>query len=213
MKPKAVLFDCDGVLVDSEPTVHRLLAYRLSEAGLSVTPAQVSGMFLGGTIAGLAGHAKTLGAAIGEGWVEEIYAEMNTALADTVEIPGARALVMDLLAAKIPLAVCSNGPVAKMEVTLGATGMWHALEGHLFSAHVHATPKPAPDLYLMAAERLGVTPDQCLVVEDSANGARAARAAGMPCLALALPENADAVRAEGATVISTLDAVRRAVLG
>ena len=139
--------------------------------------------------------------------------DRNTALADTVEIPGARALVMDLLAAKIPLAVCSNGPVAKMEVTLGATGMWDALEGHLFSAHVHATPKPAPDLYLMAAKRLGVTPDQCLVVEDSANGARAARAAGMPCLALALPESADAVRAEGATVISTLDAVRRAVLG
>ncbi len=213
MRPKAVLFDCDGVLVDSEPASHILIAARLAEAGLDLSKADLQRMFLGGTLAGVAEKARSMGADLPGTWVADTYEALYVALADTREIAGATALLDALDRAQIPHAVCSNGPIRKMEVTLGATSLWERLEGRILSAHVHGPPKPAPDLYLLGAERCGARAENCVVVEDSPTGARAAKAAGIPCLGLATGEEARLMAEAGTRIVGSLDEVRTIVLG
>lgn len=175
-----VLFDCDGVLVDSEPLTQRVLADDLSRHGLQVRPSDVSGMFLGGTMAGLMQSAREMGAALPDDWVARINAILFAELAEQCEIiPGVVALLDHLDAAGIGYATCSNGPTAKMEVTLGRCGLWDRFDGRVFTAHDCAAVKPAPDVYLKAAELAGIDPADCAVIEDSATGARAGDAAGM----------------------------------
>ncbi len=183
MKPAAVLFDCDGVLVDSEPISDRVIAANLARHGLALPAHEIGAMFLGGTIAGLGDEARRLGATLPPAWVDEVYAEIFAALAEgTALIPGIPALLDRLDAARIPYAVGSNGPHAKMAITLGQHPEIHArLTGRIFSRHDVSRPKPAPDLYLHAACALGAAPETCVVVEDSPTGARAARAAAMTC--------------------------------
>ncbi len=205
MRPRAVLFDCDGVLVDSEPPSRNLLIRRLADAGLSLDHNEINELFLGGTLAGLAERARALGADLPPDWVDETYEALFQALATVPEIPGAKRLLQGLSDAGIPFAICSNGPTRKMEVTLGATGMWDLAQGRILSAHVHAKPKPAPDLYLLGAEMCETPPEACVIVEDSPTGARAAKAAGIPCLALAVPEDRESVAALGADLIPSLD--------
>lgn len=212
MRPEAVLFDCDGVLVDSEPASRRLLARRLAEAGLNLSRDDLDRLFLGGTIAGLAETARGMGADLPPSWVAETYEALYVVLADTAEIPGAAALLDALDAAGLPYAVCSNGPMRKMEVTLGAAGLRDRLEGHILSAHDHPPPKPAPGLYLKGAALCGVPPERAVVVEDSPTGARAARAAGIPCLGLAEGNGAWLMAELGARIVGSLAEVRAIVL-
>ncbi|QGX96966.1 HAD family phosphatase [Roseovarius faecimaris] len=184
--PGAVLFDCDGVLVDSETLVLPLLRDDLATYGLDLSLNEVTEIFVGGTIAGDADQARALGAALPEDWVARFYKKMFAVLAERVEpIPGAGPLVESLIAAGVRLAVASNGPMAKMEITLSRSRLWDRFAPHIYSAHDVARPKPAPDVYLHAAARLGVAPAECVVVEDSASGARAGRAAGMRVIGFA----------------------------
>ncbi len=207
MKPAAVLFDCDGVLVDSEPMTDAVIAANLARYGLDIPAERVGQMFIGGTMAGVREAAREMGAALSETWVDEIYEEMFTRLAEgTPLIPGVPNLLDTLDAANIPYAVGSNGPHRKMEITLGQHPEVHArLNGRIFSRHDVARPKPAPDLYLHAAAQLGASPEICVVIEDSPTGARAARAAGMACFGYA--PNGDGVRleAEGARIFRQMD--------
>ncbi len=200
MRPAAVLFDCDGVLVDSEPVTDRVIAESLSRHGLPFDAAEVHALFLGGTMAGVAETARRLGADLPPDWVDRIYEEMFAALAlGTALIPGIEAVLDALDAAGIPYAVGSNGPHRKMEITLGQhPGLHRRLRGRIFSRHDVGRPKPAPDLYLHAAAALGAPPAACAVVEDSVPGARAARAAGMTCLGYAPRDDGARLAAEGA---------------
>ncbi|MGI9424620.1 MAG: HAD-IA family hydrolase, partial [Hyphomicrobiaceae bacterium] len=115
---------------------------------------------------------------------DEIYQELFARLAEGVSvIPGVLDVLDGLDADAVPYCVGSNGPMAKMTITLTPSGLWHRLEGRIFSPHVigmeHA--KPAPGLFLHAARTMGVTPDEAVVIEDRYSGASAARAAGMRC--------------------------------
>lgn len=185
-RPRAVLLDCDGVLVDSEPITMRVLRDDLAQRGLDLTLPEVTKIFFGGTVRGDAVEAAKRGAHIEEGWVEQFYAKAYAALADEVTaIPGASELADQLADAGIAMAVASNGAVEKMRITLGRTGLLDRLRPHLYSAHDMEHPKPAPDVYLHAALQLDVAPRECVVIEDSAMGARAARAAGMRCIGFA----------------------------
>ena len=94
-------------------------------------------------------------------------------------IPGVRGVLEHLRQRNIPICVASQGPIRKLEVTLGSTGYWHLLEGHIYSVDAVARPKPAPDLFLHTARSEGAAPGTCLVVEDGATGVRAAGAAQM----------------------------------
>lgn len=177
-----VLFDCDGVLVDSEPVTNRVLRDDLAKYGLDMPVEQVISLFVGGTMAGVMVEARKMGAALPDDWLDHIYGQMFAALeAECEVIPGVPAMLDALDRAGIGYAVGSNGPMAKMEVTLVRCGLWDRVEGRVFSSHDCPAPKPAPDVYLKAADAAGMSPAQCVVVEDSASGAKAGKAAGMRC--------------------------------
>ena len=199
MRPTLVIFDCDGVLVDSEPVTNRMLADDLTAHGLPTTAEQCISLFVGGTLASVAEKARGMGATLPDNWVPTFYERMFTALADEVEmIPGVDRVLDRLDTAGIPYCVGSNGPPKKMEITLGRTGLLPRLEGRLFSAHTVGIAKPDPGLYLHAAARMGHPPETCTVVEDSTSGVRAATAAGMRCFGFHHETPRDLLTAEGA---------------
>lgn len=181
-QPKLVIFDCDGVLVDSEPLTNQILRDNLATHGLDLTLSETTKLFVGGTMAGVMSEARNLGASLPDHWLELIYSEIYAVLEDQVEIiPGIEILLDDLDRAGVGYAVGSNGTMRKMEITLGRTGLLERFQGRLFSGQDCAAPKPAPDVYLKAAAHAGIAPADCVVIEDSATGARAGRAAGMRC--------------------------------
>lgn len=207
MRPAAVLFDCDGVIVDSEPITDRLIAASLARHGLVIALKDIHGLFLGGTMAGVGETARQMGADLPPDWVETVYEEMFTELAKGTPLIAGITGVFDALdAAGIPYAVGSNGPHRKMAVTLGQHPAIHArLKGRIFSRHDVARPKPAPDLYLHAAAALGAEARTCAVIEDSPTGARAAAAAGMTCFGYAAGGDPARLAAEGARPFHHMD--------
>ncbi|WP_284163857.1 HAD family phosphatase [Frigidibacter sp. SD6-1] len=187
MRPAAVLFDCDGVIVDSEPITLRLFAASLARHGLVLSHPEIESLFLGGTLAGAADEARRRGARLPADWVDRTYDAVFARLAEgTPLIQGIETLMDALDAAAIPYAVGSNGPHRKMAITLGQHPTLQArLASRIFSREDVARPKPAPDLYLHAARALGADPARTVVIEDSPSGVHAARAAGMRCYGFA----------------------------
>lgn len=206
MTPRAVIFDCDGVLVDSEPASFALMATDLAAHGLTMPRAEMERLFLGGTIAGVFTSARSLGAALPDTWVADFYERLYARLAEgTGLIPGILDVLDRLDQSAIPYAVGSNGSDHKMQVTLGQhPGLIARFCGHLYSGQTLGAPKPAPDLYLHAAHALGQRPADCIVIEDSPTGARAAAAAGIPCFGYAPHGDGAALRAQGATVFHAM---------
>ncbi len=180
----SVIFDCDGVLVDSEEIANRALAGLLTEAGVPTTYDEAVGIFRGRSMdAVLATAADLLGGPLpfdlSARYYETIKDEFERELKP---VPG----VIDALdRIDLPNCVASNGPLHKMEVTLRLTGMWERFEGRIFSADQVAAGKPAPDLFLYAAGEVGFDPATTAVVEDSTLGVEAARSAGMRVFAYA----------------------------
>lgn len=184
-RPAAVLFDCDGVIVDSEGPTFDLLIADLAAHGLPLTHHELETNFIGGTIETVATRARAAGARLPEGWVADFYARMYAMLeAGTPLIPGIIDVFDRLDAAGIPYAVGSNGPVEKMQISLGQHALIPRFQAVL-SGQALGRPKPAPDVYLAAAAACGADPKACVVIEDSPNGAKAALAAGIPCLGFA----------------------------
>lgn len=200
MTPKAVIFDCDGVVVDSEGMTFTLLVAEFAAHGLHLPVEVIARDFIGGTMADVAIRARTAGAALPATWIDDFYQKLYAHLAKgTPLIPGILTVLDTLDAAGIPFAMGSNGSDQKMQITLGQhPGLLARFQGHLYSGQTLGAPKPAPDLYLHAARRLGVAPADCVVVEDSPTGARAAKAAGMRCLGYAAHTPAERLEAEGA---------------
>lgn len=186
MPPELVLFDCDGVLVDSETLTANVLCDNLTSHGLKMTREDFANFFLGGTMMGVAEQARAMGAQLPDTWIDDTYEEMFATLAASVEvITGAPQVLDQLDAAGIRYAVCSNGPHRKMDITLARTGLDKRLQGRIYSREDVAAPKPAPDLYLKAAADAGIPASRCVVIEDSPAGARAGVAAGMCVLGFA----------------------------
>lgn len=206
MIPAAVLFDCDGVLVDSEPATFLLLQEEFVAQGLPMSIPEMEHLFIGGTIEKVREIGNAMGARFGADWVDRYYETLYARLrAGTALMPGVEALLDRLDAAGIPYAVGSNGRSAKMEATLGQhPGVRARLEGRLFSGQELGCPKPDPGLYLHAARVLGVDPARCVVIEDSATGAMAARAAGMRCLGYAPQGPHPRLEAQGAELFTEM---------
>lgn len=208
MTPKAVIFDCDGVVVDSEPLAFALLEEDLAAHGLVLSPPDLERHLIGLTMKNLRLKAIELGARLPEDWVEAFYAKLYAGLARGVALmPGILEVLDRLDQAGIPYAMGSNGSQTKMQITLGQhPGLRARFKGGIWSGQDMPQPKPWPDLYLHAAQAMGLTPADCVVVEDSPTGARAARAAGMRCFGLA-PRPNPALAAEGALPIASLPAL------
>ncbi|RYI33825.1 MAG: HAD family phosphatase [Acetobacteraceae bacterium] len=193
-RPKAVLFDCDGVVVDSEGPTLKLFVEELATCGLPLPLAEFEANYLGLTVEMVARQATAAGARLPEGWVAHFYARMNDLLLAGVPlVPGVSKVLDRLDAAGIPYAMGSNGSLAKMKITLGQ----HGIEGRfraVLSGQALNAPKPDPAVYLAAARACGVDPTSCVVIEDSAMGARAGLAAGARVLGFSAhgPETATA---------------------
>ena len=180
--PKLVLFDCDGVIVDSERITNLCLQQNLSRHGLDLPLQEVMSLFVGGTMFAAGEVARRRGAVLPLHWLEAFYDELYEKLAKEVKVISGVTSVFDALdRASIPYAVCSNGRIRKMKVMLSKLDLWSRLGHNAYSAQDMGAPKPAPDVYLKAAADRGISPRHCVVVEDSVTGLRAAVAAQMRC--------------------------------
>lgn len=181
-RPGLVIFDCDGVLVDSEPISLRLLLSTLASSGLVLSPDEADEFFLGRSLATTREIlARDYGLSLSDAALDDMRRDLYAAFrAELQPIPGIAA-TLDALAA--PCCVASSSQPERIELSLRITGLWSRFEGRVFSSTMVKHGKPAPDLFLFAAERLGHEPADCLVVEDSPAGIMAAQAAGMRVVA------------------------------
>ncbi|HVJ22278.1 MAG TPA: HAD family hydrolase [Polyangiaceae bacterium] len=204
--PRLVIFDCDGVLVDSEPIACRTTAETMTELGIPTTAEEAHLLFLGDTLANvIRGIEARATRPLPDGWPERMqenfWAELRRSLQP---MPGAAEAVQAVLGAGLLACVASQGAMAKMELTLGVTGLWPLFEGRVFSATMVARPKPFPDLFLYAAAQCGVDADRAVVVEDSPKGVQAAVAAGMRALGYARSVPGEILSEAGAEVLHDL---------
>ncbi|MGB7432770.1 MAG: HAD-IA family hydrolase [Ahrensia sp.] len=182
-----IVFDCDGVLVDTEALANKRLAELVTQAGLPMTYEQSRARFVGMSLKSirtllLDEDGVDLGSDFAEHWQQslpEIFAQPVPA------IDGIHEALDAIERAGHTVCVASSGTVNKMRLTLGSAGLWDRLSGVLFSADMVARGKPAPDLFWHAAATMGHAPQHCIVIEDSPFGAQAAHAAGMACFGYA----------------------------
>ena len=181
---RSVIYDCDGVLVDSEEIANNALAGLLTEAGLPTSYAEAVDIFRGRSMdAVLEIATRRLGAPFPFDLLARYFETIKDVFEQELKpVPG---VIEALDRIDLPNCVASNGPLHKMEVTLRITGMWERFEGRVFSADQVAAGKPAPDLFLHAASEMGFDPPTTAVVEDSTLGVEAARSAGMRVFAYA----------------------------
>ena len=181
---EAVIFDCDGVLVDSEPIANRVFAEALTDIGLPTTYEQAVADFMGLSMtACLQRVAHRLGTAVPQNFLPNLT-EL-TYKAFEKELQPVAGIVDALMEISLPVCVASSGEVSKMQLTLGLTGLLPRFHGRLFSATQVARGKPHPDIFLHAARGIGVSPERCVVVEDSVPGIQGGVAAGMVVLGFA----------------------------
>lgn len=202
MRPKLVIFDCDGVLVDSEVATNTFLAANLTTHGLSITVGDCMEAFVGSTMQGVMDKARGMGADLPDTWVEDFDSVLFEHLKKGVPlIRGVLSTIAALEDEDVPFCVASNGSEEKMRITLGQNGLWDKLSGRVFSAATVGISKPDPGLFLHAADQFNVAADKCVVVEDSRSGVTAAVAAGMRCIGYVPEGSEDKLSDLGAEVI------------
>jgi HAD superfamily hydrolase (TIGR01509 family) len=209
MSPALVIFDCDGVLVDSEAIANRIMAEHITATGVPITYQDCRARFVGGTLQRVMDTVEQwLGKPLPPGWKEDFEARRNEAFRRELKaVAGIEDVLASLTAAETEFCVASSGSFEKMELTLGLTGLKRYFGERLFSASMVAHGKPAPDIFLYAAEQMGYLPETCVVVEDSPTGVTAAVAAGMRVLAYAADADAEVLRVAGAQPFAEMTAL------
>ena len=197
---RLVIFDCDGVLVDSEPISNRILAADFTARGWAMTGEEAEELFVGTTLAEIQPRAEAaLGHALPADWRASIRDRIVRAMEQQAEpVPGALAALSGVQALGVPFRVASNSSHEELRAKFARLGLTGQVAGRVHSHRDVKRPKPAPDLFLAAAAAEGVQPPECLVVEDSVAGAAGARAAGMDCLGLDRTGEGAALREAGA---------------
>lgn len=175
-----VIFDCDGVLVDSERLSIGLDAIFLERIGWPMAESEIVERFLGRTDASMRAEIEAhLGRDIGAEWDAFAVRYVAAFAAELEPVDGAKEAVDVIQATGVATCVASSGDHAKIRRNLAKTGLLERFDGRIFSADDVEHGKPAPDLFLHAASVMGVEPARCAVIEDSGHGVAAARAAGM----------------------------------
>ncbi|OWK19478.1 HAD family hydrolase [Mesorhizobium amorphae CCBAU 01583] len=178
--PKLVIFDCDGILVDTENLANQHLAEWLSAAGFTTTLEYCRKHFSGRSMVSVQQEVEATGVSLGADFVERWNAGLPDLFAHGVEaIPYVREFIEKVRAAGIDYCVASSARVSKMHITLGQTGLLPLFEHAMFSSTMVGRGKPFPDLFLHAAKTMGFAPADCIVIEDSVAGTEAGIAAGM----------------------------------
>ncbi|BAY21412.1 HAD-superfamily hydrolase subfamily IA, variant 3 [Calothrix sp. NIES-2100] len=173
-----VIFDCDGVLVDSEPILNRIFAETLTEAGFPITYTEVTQKFIGKSLKTCleiieASYNKPLPKNFMELCKER---EMALLQQELQAVSGIKEVLEQIT---LPKCVASNSSHRHIQMVLKLTGLLHKFDGKIYSANDVSRPKPFPDVYLYAAEQMNTNPEYCAVIEDSVPGVQAASADGM----------------------------------
>jgi HAD superfamily hydrolase (TIGR01509 family) len=209
-----VIFDCDGLLVDSEPIAARVTAAAVSELGWQMSAEVAKAEFLGDTFSNIIRRIEErIGRPVPADWPAQSQASLFAALErELTPVRGVEVAIERLVGAGFTLAVGSQGSHDKMQLTLAVTNLLPFFEGRIFSATQVARPKPAPDLFLLAATTLGFEAAQTTVIEDSTRGVKAALAAGMRVLGYTASVGREAIVQAGAEPIDDLTLVPELLL-
>lgn len=214
MKFSMVIFDCDGVLIDSEILSAEVEATELTRLGVPITTEIAMAMFLGMTQGDMERTIeREFGFKVHDDHAARVTELLKAAYKDRLQpIDGVRALIERL---DIPFCVASNSPPAKLGLGLSLTNLFEVVYPNIYCSKLVARGKPAPDLFLYAARRLDAAPARTVVIEDSVAGVTAAKAAGMTAIGFIGglhhgPPSAEKLRAAGADhVVETMDEVGR----
>ncbi|WP_137127079.1 HAD family phosphatase [Roseomonas sp. HF4] len=197
--PRAVLFDCDGVLADSEAVVNAIVADQLGLLGWPLTAAQSRDAFLGLALPDMVPRIEARVGPLPHGWAQEMSALIaHEMTARTPAVPGAAEAVRAVAAAGVAVAVASNSARAELAAKMRSLGLATVFADRIFSYEDVARPKPWPDIYRAAAAACGAAPRDCVVIEDSVPGVRAGIAAGCRVLGFAHETPAGVLAAHGA---------------
>ncbi|WP_298938234.1 HAD family hydrolase [uncultured Ruegeria sp.] len=177
--PELVIFDCDGTLVDTEVLVKAVLSEALSELGVQVAPKVLIERFRGGKMRDFIGYTETkLGRSLPESFETMLRVRIAQRIStDLQPCQGAHELLSHI---EQKVCVASNAPLTHIRHCLTQTGLEHFFGDQLFSAYICRAWKPDPAVFLAASDALGISPEKCVVIEDSLTGVSAAQAAGMP---------------------------------
>jgi HAD superfamily hydrolase (TIGR01509 family) len=217
-----VIFDCDGVLIDSEALCDRVVSAELRRAGWEISDAECHRLFLGLTFPDIQASAEThLRRALPPDWVALVVQRVTAVMAaEAGPIPGARQALLATAAMGLPYRIASNSSHEEMAAKFARAGLADLVDGRIHSAYDLIARgkrgKPDPDLFLEAAAAEAVPPAECLVIEDSLAGVQAAVAAGMQCLGFSPDSDGANLRAAGAlpfTSMEALPALLRGYLG
>jgi HAD superfamily hydrolase (TIGR01509 family) len=204
VKYKCVIFDCDGVLVDSETISSKIFMEMAAELGFKMDLEYATEIFTGTSMKSNLNFIEknikgTLPADFEQEFRNRTYKAFKTELKP---IPGIHNLINQI---KVPFCVASSGPIAKIELNLTTTKLIDKFKNHIFSSYEIGSWKPEPGIYLHAAKEMGFEPKDCAVIEDSEAGVKAAVAGGFQVFALANKKGKDTFEKLGANVFSGMD--------
>ncbi len=211
MNKLLVIFDCDGVLVDSEPVSNQIMTEMLLQAGWEMSVAECRNRFVGKAMSSVQKEVEQeIGRLLDDNWSEQVRDRTEAAFRKKIDpIPGVISLVQKLSQNDIPICVASSGRPSKMNVTLGKTGLLPYFEDRLFSADLVGIGKPAPDLFLYTLQQMGFEVGQAVIIEDSIPGVQAAVAASVRVLGYVGDPftDQDAMVREGAEIFDSMSKV------
>lgn len=208
MQSGVVIFDCDGVLVDSEPVANRILASAISDLGYPISVSETRKAFVGTSMSYVMQTVEDwIGRPLPGDWLEQLRDDTFAAFRESLgPVPGVREIVTRLDTQGTPICVASSGPLEKIELTLGLTGLRPFFGQNIFSSSMVARGKPHPDIFLHAARQMDAAAIECTVIEDSVPGVMGARAADMQVFAYAgdPASDAQALAAAGGIVFQSM---------
>ena len=176
-KPDLIIFDCDGVLVDSELLSCQCLSEVLAEFDIALSQEQALDLFLGRSTKAIEQHYRDLGQILPDGFLPRLKSQVLKTFPTSLQpIPGVAAVMSDL---SVPFCVASSSDIDRVALSLDVTGLRTYFGDRIYTAQMVRHGKPAPDLFLLASERMGIQPARTLVIEDSVSGVEAGKAAGM----------------------------------
>lgn len=207
-KYKCVIFDCDGVLVDSEPIGNQVLVEMANQLGANIDLDYAYKHFKGGNMQSCVDKIETL---INQPIPEDFttnYRQKSFEVfkANIKPVEGVTELIMNL---KLPFCVASSGPENKIRLNLGLTGLLPFFENNIFSCYAIQKWKPSPAVFLWAAETLGFNPEDCVVIEDSLTGVRAAKNGGFDVIGYTAYDFNNELKSEATFTLNTMDAIAK----
>lgn len=210
MPLQLVIFDCDGVLIDSEPLCDRVVAAELNKLGWPITPDECHHRFIGMSFYDMQPLIEAkLDVTLGTTWVDDLVTRLTAVLRTAAKpVPGAAEALAGVASLGLPYRIASNSSHTEMDAKFACAGLTELVAGRLHSAvdiiAAGGRGKPAPDIFLAAAAAEGVPSEHCLVIEDSLPGVRGAIAAGMECLGFSPSGDNAALRSIGAALFDSM---------